>query len=475
MVFNSFCFAPFLLLAVLSQAFVASWPVRKATLILCSYAFYAAWYPLAIVLLWASTLFDFFVARAVEKSASSPWRRGLLIGSVALNLGVLFSFKYLGFAVDNLNRLAGFAGHASLLARPAWILPVGISFYTFMSLSYVVDVYRSRRRAETSLLDFALFLSFFPHLVAGPIVRADDFLPQCKAARRPTIHGVCWGLLLLTLGLFQKVVMADAWFGPLADRVFDGRAGQASTADAWLAAIAFSGQIFSDFAGYSTCAVGAAACLGFRLPENFRSPYAAVGFSDFWRRWHITLSGWLRDYVYVSLGGNRYGTGRTLLNLMLTMLLGGLWHGAAWTFVIWGVLHGAFLCAERGVRRGVERFRIPQNAWTLMLASGTTLLGVTWAWVFFRAPTFARALELTRAMSGAGGRWSLSLLGSADALMVLLPVLGLLVAQWWFKERSLVAVASKVPTWLLAGASASMLLAIMTMAGEDRAFIYFQF
>lgn len=475
MVFNSFCFAPFLLLAVLSQAFVASWPVRKATLILCSYAFYAAWYPLAIVLLWASTLFDFVVARAMEKSASPSRRKGLVVGSIVLNLGVLFSFKYLGFAVDNLNRLASLGGHGALVTRPGWILPVGISFYTFMSLSYVIDVYRRRRTAETSLLDFALFLSFFPHLVAGPIVRADDFLPQCKAARRPTAEGVAWGLLLLTLGLFQKVVMADAWFGPLADRVFDGRGGPASTADAWLAAIAFSGQIFSDFAGYSTCAVGAAACLGFRLPENFRSPYAAVGFSDFWRRWHITLSGWLRDYVYVSLGGNRRGSFRTMLNLMLTMLLGGLWHGAAWTFVVWGVLHGAFLCAERGVRQGVERLRIPLNAWTLTLASAITLLGVTWAWVFFRAPTFDLALTLTLAMCGAGGRFLPSLLGNADALMVLLPALGLVVAQRWFKDRNLVAVADTVPTWALVGAAASMLLAIMSMAGEDRAFIYFQF
>lgn len=475
MVFNSLCFAPFLVLVLLTQSLLTTSRARKGALILCSYAFYAAWYPTAIVLLWASTLFDFYVARAIARAVSEGRRRVLLLGSIALNLGVLFSFKYLGFFVENLNWVAQKLGHSAVGDKPAWILPVGISFYTFMSLAYVTDVYRRKREPEQSLLDFALFLSFFPHLVAGPIVRAEDFLPQCKLPIRPTWRALWWGLLLMVFGLFQKVVMADAWFAPQADRVFGARAGAFSLFDAWLGTIAFSGQIFCDFAGYSTCALGAAACLGYRLPENFRSPYAAVGFSDFWRRWHLSLSAWLRDYVYISLGGNRGGTWFTLRNLMLTMLIGGLWHGAAWTFVIWGALHGTFLCLERGVRGLAQRWNVAESGSLRALGWLVTLLGVCWAWVFFRAPTLQSALALTRAMLGASGKWAPDLVGNVDAMFVLLAAVGLVAAHWWSRERAPKDLFETIPGWAVAGGILSMLIALATMAGEDRAFIYFQF
>jgi alginate O-acetyltransferase complex protein AlgI len=474
MVFNSFAFAPFLLLAVASQLLRWPWSARKLCLIALSYVFYAAWYPWALSLLLASTLFDFHVGKALENPRLAAWRRLLLVGSVVLNLGVLFSFKYLGFAIHNLNELAGALGWAARFQPPSTLLPVGISFYTFMSLSYVTDVYRQARRAERSLLDFALFLSFFPHLVAGPIVRANDFLAQCKSERRPSSQAILWGLALLLFGLFQKVVLADAWFAPISDRVFAAQPERISTVDAWLGAIAFSGQIFCDFAGYSTCAIGAAACLGYHLPENFRSPYTALGFSDFWRRWHITLSAWLRDYVYVSLGGNRVAPWRVWLNLMLTMLLGGLWHGASWTFVAWGALHGGFLCAERAVRWLAVRFTLNLTPLLSVVVVLVTLLSVTWAWVFFRASSFSFAIELTRRLCGLGSASS-RLIGNVDALLVVLPAAGLLAAQWVGRDRTLAELADKAPRPVLAVGLVCLLVAIVTMAGEDRAFIYFQF
>ena len=234
---------------------------------------------------------------------------------------------------------------------PEWdiVLPVGISFYTFVTLSYTLDVYLGRLKPIDSFLNYALFVTYFPHLVAGPIVRPTQLVPQFETPKQATRDQMLWGLGLMVLGLFEKVVVADAGLANVADRVFSAE-GPIGFADAWLGTLAFSGQIFCDFAGYSTIAVGVSLCLGFALPDNFRMPYAAIGFSDFWRRWHISLSTWLRDYLYIPLGGNRGSEVRTYVNLMLTMLLGGLWHGANWTFVVWGGLHGLYLAAERWIR-----------------------------------------------------------------------------------------------------------------------------
>ncbi len=474
MVFNSFAFAPFLALAVASRFLNVPWAVRKAALIAISYLFYAAWYPWALSLLLASTLFDFHIAKAIEAASAPRVRRLMLLGSIGLNLGVLFAFKYLGFALSNLNQLLSGVGRAPLTYEPHWMLPIGISFYTFMSLSYVTDVYRRQRNAERSLLDFALFLAFFPHLVAGPIVRAEEFLPQCKVERKPSAQAVCWGLLLLLVGLFEKVVLADSWFAPISDRVFEATSRQLSTLDAWCGALAFSGQIFCDFAGYSTCAIGAATCLGFQLPENFRSPYTAVGFSDFWRRWHITLSRWLRDYVYVSLGGNRAGAWRTWRNLLLTMLLGGLWHGASWTFVAWGALHGVFLCTERLLRALATRLRWQASRASTIVAGAATLAGVFWAWVFFRAPNLGVALDMTRHMFGLVPS-SNRLISNVDVLLLLFAATGLLSAQWLVRDKNLTELADRAPRPLLFAVVATLVVALATMAGEDRAFIYFQF
>ena len=313
---------------------------------IASYVFYAAWNPPFILLLWLSTVVDYFVGRALYHQENRHKRRLLLVISLIGNLGMLCFFKYGGFLLENFVHITNALGINFHPAKPNIILPAGISFYTFTTLCYTIDMYKRKSEPVRSFLDFSLFVTFFPHLVAGPIVRPPQLVPQFEAPRTASQQQMLHGLLLLTVGLFMKVVLADSMLSEAADRVFS--AGQAlHPLDAWMGVLAFSGQIYFDFAGYSSCAIGVAACLGFVLPENFVYPYGAVGFSDFWRRWHVTLSAWLRDYLYIPLGGNRKGKGRTYVNLMITMLLGGLWHGANWTFVVWGALHGLYLCVEK--------------------------------------------------------------------------------------------------------------------------------
>jgi hypothetical protein len=257
-----------------------------------------------------------------------------MLVSVSANLTMLGWFKYGEFLLANFQTLAAAVGVHYQAPHFDIVLPVGISFYTFATMSYTLDVYLRRSKPTPSMLDFMLFVTFFPHLVAGPIMRPTELVPQFQNVVRLNVDQLRFGLALMTLGLFQKVVLADGFLAGPAEQLFDGTRVP-GVLDAWMGTLAFSGQIFCDFAGYSTTAIGAALCLGFKMPDNFRFPYAAVGFSDFWRRWHITLSSWLRDYLYIPLGGNRHGE-RTYFALMMTMLLGGLWHGANWTFVVWG-------------------------------------------------------------------------------------------------------------------------------------------
>ena len=475
MIFNSLSFIFFFVAVCSVQYLPLSWRTYKIVLVLFSYAFYAAWYPATILLLWVTTLFDWQVAHAIERAGSARRQKLLLVMSLTLNLSLLGVFKYADFLVENVNALSTLLGARQLLEAPSLPLPVGISFYTFMSLAYVIDVYRGRQKAGSSFLDFALFLTFYPHLVAGPIVRGQDFLPQCATPRRANFQAMAWGASLIVLGLLQKVVLADSWFGPLADRVFtSANEGAVSASDAWVGTLSFTGQILCDFSGYSTCAVGAAACLGFRLPQNFRSPYAAIGLSDFWQRWHISLSSWLRDYLYISLGGNRRGHLRTLFNLMLTMLIGGLWHGPSWTFVIWGGLHGLFLCGERGLRWLLgSRALIAGTLWRFCGWLSTFLL-VSWSWVFFRAGSFGTASRMTQALLGLSPTHTSSVLRT-DALVALLGIAGLLLAHRLTRDVGLEYRIDRAPRWVFVGGLACALIAIVTMAGQDRAFIYFQF
>src|ERR1700726_729971 len=388
MLFNSLTFVVFFVVVVALYWSIGSWTARKNLLVVPSSLFYCAWNPPFAALLFSTTAMDFWLGRQIAKAKDQPAKRRWLVASVCMNLSMLGFFKYGNFLLQNFQWLVARIGIIYQPPHLDILLPVGISFYTFHSLSYTLDIYRGVLQPTRSLRDFVLAVSFFPQLVAGPIVRAGDFLPQLVHPPRLKTNQFLWGLALMTLGLFEKIVLADTLLSGPADRIF-GYAGPLVTLDSWAGVLAFAGQIFFDFAGYSITAIGAALTLGFHLKDNFRFPYAAIGFSDFWRRWHITLSSWLRDYLYIPLGGNRHGEIRTYTSLMTTMLLGGLWHGANWTFVAWGGLHGLYLAAERGLRARFSDYRPGPLALFALGLLTYTLVNVTW--VFFRAKTFSRA------------------------------------------------------------------------------------
>ncbi len=472
MVFNSLTFLVFFLLVLGLYYGLRSWRSKKAMLLVASYAFYMAWNPPFVLLLWISTIVDWSVAKRMARAPTKRRRLGLLYLSLVTNLGMLAYFKYGEFFLENFVYVASSLGIDYAPADIDIILPVGISFYTFQTLSYTIDIYRGEEKPWPSFLDFALFVTFFPQLVAGPIVRAFDFLPQTATPRRATPKQFAWGLVLVTVGLFEKSVIADTFLAGVADVVyFPG--GSPNFADAWLGTFAFAGQIFCDFAGYSTCAIGVAMCLGFALPDNFRYPYAAIGFSDFWKRWHISLSQWLRDYLYISLGGNRRGPIRTYVNLVLTMLLGGLWHGASWAFVVWGALHGFYLVLERVVRRYLSPLPVFSGRFGLFLGWLGTFLLVCVAWVFFRAPDFGTAFVVVASMFQPTDL--VPTLSSFDVAKTLGLTAAILAIHLFLRNRSLAWLFGSVPWWLRAIALATMLLSLILLSGEDRAFIYFQF
>ena len=362
MLFNSLTFVVFFAVVVSAYWMMRSWPARKNLLVVASYVFYGAWNPPFAALLFGTTAMDFYLGRIMGKQTQPEARKVWLVISVAVNLSMLGFFKYGNFLLENFQWVLARGGIAYQPPHLDLFLPIGISFYTFHSLSYTLDIYRGVLKPTRSLRDFVLAVSFFPQLVAGPIVRAGDFLPQLEAPPKPQQGRFFWGLLLMTLGLFEKVVLADTLLAGSADTVF-AYGGSLVALDSWAGVMAFAGQIFFDFAGYSICAIGAALCLGFHLKDNFRFPYAAVGFSDFWRRWHISLSTFLRDYLYIPIGGNRAGAARAMINLMIVMFIGGLWHGAAWTFVVWGLLHGSYLALER-----LTKVIVGEASWTEHLA-----------------------------------------------------------------------------------------------------------
>lgn len=472
MLFNSLTFAVFFAVVLCLHSLPLPWHVRKLNLLVASYIFYAAWSPPFVILLWISTVVDWKVAGWISTAPSQARRRLVLCLSLIANLGFLGYFKYGDFLLENFTHAIHALG--VLYTPPKWdiTLPVGISFYTFQSIAYSLDVYLRRARPTASLLDFALFVTFFPHLVAGPIVRPATLIPQFATPRRASRDQLIWGLALMTLGLFEKVVLADGFLAPVADTVHASPHGLAAL-DAWVGALAFSGQIFCDFSGYSTTAIGVALTLGFALNDNFNSPYAATGFSDFWRRWHMSLSTWLRDYLYVPLGGNRRGELRTYVNLIITMLLGGLWHGASWTFVAWGGLHGACLAIERGVRNTLG-VTLPSNGAVRALATLGTFVVVTISWVLFRAKTFADAWHLLGSMVGATPT-SRGALYWNEIVAVALIVGGMLAVQWRLRDTRLETAVSAAPMWLLVLVWTSMAFTIIAAQGAGDAFIYFQF
>ena len=472
MVFNSLTFLVFFVVVLGCHRLLRTSRSKKALLLVASYLFYGAWNPPFVLLLAASTVVDWYVARGMARLEVPRQRRLLLVLSLIANLGLLSFFKYGAFLLANFVTLMHALGVNYAPAPPSIILPLGISFYTFETLSYTIDVYRRELRPARSFLDFALFVAFFPHLVAGPIVRAADLIPQFEADKPIRKHALGWGLFLMTLGIFQKNVLADTMFADTADAVF-GAPGPTSALDTWLGAIAFAGQIFCDFAGYTTCAIGVALCFGYSLVDNFRSPFAAVGFRDFWRRWHISLSSWLRDYLYVPLGGSRRGRFRTGLALALTMLLGGLWHGAAWHFVAWGALHGLFLVLERslGARFGGAAWVKATPARVLL---GVVTFGLTCiAWVFFRATDLPRAMMHVAAMLGAIPVDPI--LKTTAIVKVVVTMAALVGTHIALRKRRLEDVAARLPAPVLGLAWTAMLALIALSQGGGGAFIYFQF
>ena len=469
MQFDTFTFIVFFALVLAVYNGLWTWNGRKNFLLLASYAFYSAWNPPFLLLLLGSTTLDWWIAQRIHAAERPRERKRWITLTLLVNLGVLGLFKYNRFLLDNFAALLGAFGVHYVPANLDIVLPIGISFYTFHSLSYCIDIYRGKFAPTRSWRDYALYVAFFPQLVAGPITRFTQMREQIETPRGTTRDGLGLGCALLVLGLFEKSVLADSIFAPVADAFFNA-VKDAGPGAAWSGVVAFSGQIFCDFAGYSTCAIGAALALGFVLPINFRNPYAAVGFSDFWRRWHISLSSWLRDYLYISLGGNRRGETRTYAALMLTMLIGGLWHGAAWTFVIWGGLHGLYLTAERLIREHLWPAR--WNSAPLRFAYGLlTLALVMLAWIWFRAPDFATGCDIFHKLLIASPAWSLD----APQKLALTVFAAIIAIQWLFRATDIKEFCARVPTPVLGLALGVLLALIVLSPGDNHAFIYFQF
>ena len=471
MIFNSLTFLVFFAVVHFIYALPLSWEKRKTHLWLSSYIFYAAWNPPFVVLLWISTLADWFAGQKIAQ-AKSKGRKKLFLGlSLAVNLSMLGYFKYGGFLLETFTAFVQTAGFNYQPAPASIILPVGISFYTFQSLSYSIDIYRGRLKPWPKFTDFAFYVTFFPQLVAGPIVRAVDFLPQCLEPKRATPYQLGWGLTLLVIGLFQKVILADTLMAPVTDTVFANPAA-AGTMDAWSGVFGFAGQVFFDFSGYSMCAIGVAMTFGFVLPDNFRFPYAAIGFSDLWQRWHISLSSWLRDYLYISLGGNRRGDLRTFANLMITMLLGGLWHGAAWTYVAWGALHGFYLAVERYLVSLLGDVAFFKKKVVRGFLGLLTFILFCLALVFFRAREFGEAFTLLWVMFSYHER---QLLSQVETYQIMVTITALLIGQACMRNSSLEKVAARIPGFLRILLIIGALVSLSLHTGGERAFIYFQF
>ena len=441
---------------------------RRLWLVVGSFFFYGWWDPRYISLLLVSTLLNYYAALAISRVGRVGGRRLIFIGSVIANLGLLGFFKYFMFVNRSLAGLLGYlgAGYPEALLAYRVVLPIGISFFTFQAMSYTIDVYRGRVKTAAGLIDFACFLSLFPQLVAGPIVRYSDLADQLRRPRFSWQRGYA-GLTFFILGLAKKVLLADN-ISPLVDRFFDATdlAGFGA-ADAITATLAYSLQIYFDFSGYSDMAVGLGYFLGYQFPQNFHSPYKSVDISEFWRRWHMTLSYFLRDYLYISLGGSRRGPWRTYRNLALTMLLGGLWHGANWTFVVWGAWHGVWLVIER-----LWGERYPLRRAPRVVRVGVTYGLACLGWIFFRAKDLDTALAVFQKL----GDWrggGILLTAAENRLPLLMSVLGLALV---FGFRNTWEMKQEVSAPRTLGLIALFLLCLVFLFGMvTHPFLYFQF
>jgi len=455
----------FVVVFVLSWALMPHPSAWRPFILAASYFFYGwidwRW----VLLLIASSVVNTVAAQVIARTPSAVTRKRALIAAVAFDLGLLAVFKYLSFFVSETDNALDSIGLGSSIPLVQIVLPIGISFFTFQAISYVVDVYRGDTPAA-SIVDVAILQAFFPHLVAGPIVRANELLPQLRTPRDPRAVLAGPAIFLIVGGLLKKTVIADELARRVVDPVYNEPTAH-SGGEITLAFYAFAAQIYCDFSGYTDLAIGLALLLGYQLPQNFNRPYLALSLRDFWRRWHMTLSRWLRDYLYIPLGGSRKGRAKTYRNIMITMLLGGLWHGASWTFALWGGIHGTALSAERLARERVPGFRLP--AWAAWLV---TFHVVCVAWVFFRAP------DLHTAFGVLGG---LGLDGPSP--LVTLPLVFLVIAavaiqavprEWW---RDAEAWLVARPVALQGIAVGAVIVAADAAVGQQGVapFIYYQF
>ncbi|WP_020469987.1 MBOAT family O-acyltransferase [Zavarzinella formosa] len=438
--------------------------------------FYATWNKWLALLVFGTATIDYLLALGIERAGSRRRGRALVGVSLAVNLGVLCYFKYRGFFLDSLREGLAAVGVTTSIPHLEMLVPFGISFYTFEAISYTIDVYAGRVRAERNLPNFLLFILFFPHLVAGPIVRAKDFLTQVKRPKRWSWPRAFVGLQLIVLGLFKKLAIADC-MAIYSDPVFDPKQNidALSSGSVWLGVIAFAIRIYCDFSGYSDMALGSAHLLGYKLTVNFRMPYLSANVSEFWRRWHISLSSWLRDYLFIPLGGSRGTRWQTARNLLITMTLGGLWHGACFSFIIWGLLHGIFLIVHRVFRDWIsDKPRLDALLRTsagYFVRMGLTLFCVLISWVFFQ-DSLSRAMLVLRKMFVPVAGSALPLEPLRLWVTVGLLVIAHMATAWGLWKR---AVGRMPPVIIGTACSVAFILAQMLAPETSKPFVYFQF
>jgi D-alanyl-lipoteichoic acid acyltransferase DltB (MBOAT superfamily) len=471
MLFNSVQYLIFFIV-VLSLAWMFSGFLRLRIylILLASLYFYESNNGWATVLLLGTTTVDYFVSLAMMSTKEEWKRKWLLSISVVSNLGLLSFFKYTNFFGDAFARGFAFLGWKVDWVDLHILLPVGISFYTFEALSYTIDVYRGHIRATRDFARMAFLVSFFPHLIAGPIVRAAQFFPQMDLVPRLTVPALERALLLIVCGLVKKIVLADN-LAPLVDAAFSDPVS-AGTVATWVGVYCFAFQIYFDFSGYSDIAIGSGLLLGYTLPENFNRPYVSQSVTEFWRRWHMSLSSWLRDYLYISLGGNRmpsrWGVYR---NLIITMALGGLWHGAAWNFVIWGVLHGVWLSAEKALGIGPQKGGLSTGGGGSLLRAFVVFQGVVALWLVFRVQDVPELIRCVSVMF----HWVPGPITRSMLLAVMV-----IVAAWVWQivnERlDLKAIFLRLPVFMKAGLyAAASVMVLLFNTDVPKAFIYFRF
>ncbi len=470
MIFNTPLFFWFFAIFIVFYGFVFLRQKPKVYLILVgSLVFYGAWNYSFIPLLVGSGVADYFIAQAIYRASTQQRKKQWLTLSIVINLGLLAVFKYADFAISSVAQLLATIGYNPTMETLGWVLPVGISFYTFQSLSYTIDIYRGDLKPRKGLVEFVAALSFFPQLVAGPILRASHILPQMHAIALPKWDAIKHGILLITVGLIKKTG-ADLLAIP-AEQVFAGEQ-PLSTLELWTGVLAFAGQIYGDFSGYTDMAIGIALLLGFNIPLNFRVPYFALSPVDFWRRWHISLSTWLRDYVYISLGGNKHNN--RARNVLLTMLLGGLWHGAAWTFVAWGAFHGVIICATHTLAKLklFAQFNRSKAVVVKLIKWAITFYLVLIGWVFFAATDLSAALTIIRDLHQFN-----STVSTGDYAMAIFIITSVWILLVHVMDFYVISGANKLENkpwlfWLLIILGQSLCLFIGEPSNE---FIYFQF